>query len=297
LPGQGYRFLRRANALRGREKAMNASEPSDRDRVAGPWSAAAARLVEQRRFLTPIEPLPDSMRPVDEADGYALQQEVRRRLGEVGLGPAVGHKIGCTTAVMQAFLGISNPCAGNVYAAGVLRGDGRVPRCRFVRLGVECEIAVELGRDLGAAEGPFDRDRVAAAVRAVMPAIEIVDDRYSDFRAVGVPTLIADDFFHSGCVLGEPVRNWQRLDLASLEGATFVDGVEAGRGTGASVMGHPLEALAWFANARAKVGLAPLRKGEFVLLGSLVETKWLTGGMRARIEIDRLDALKLDVDP
>jgi 2-oxo-3-hexenedioate decarboxylase/2-keto-4-pentenoate hydratase len=261
------------------------------------WSAAAARLIGQRRALVPIEPLPESLRPLDEAEGYALQQEVRRQLAADGLGPAVGHKIGCTTAVMQAFLGIPNPCGGNIYAAGVLRGGARVPRSRFVRLGMECEIAVELGRDLGAAQGPYDRERVAAAVRAVMPAIEIVDDRYSDFRAVGVPTLIADDFFHSGCVLGEPVTDWHALDLAALAGATFLDGVEAGRGTGASVMGHPLEALAWLANARARVGLAPLREGEFVLLGSLVETKWLDAGMQTRIEIDRLGTLTLDVDP
>ena len=283
---------------------MNEPEMSDGRRDNGPWSDAARILVERRRSLTPIDPLPESLRPRDEAEGYALQQVAKQRLAAAGLGPAVGHKIGCTTAVMQAFLGIPNPCAGNVYAAGVLRRGGRVPRHRFVKLGIECEIAVELGSDLeagdgfdGAQDSPFDRERVAAAVKAVMPAIEIVDDRYRDFRAVGVPTLIADDFFHSGCVLGEPVLDWQRLDLASLTGATFIDGAEVGRGTGASVMGHPLNALAWLANARSKLGIGPLRQGEFVLLGSLVETRWLRAGMRTRIEIEQLGELELIVDP
>jgi 2-oxo-3-hexenedioate decarboxylase/2-keto-4-pentenoate hydratase len=198
---------------------------------------------------------------------------------------------------MQAFLGIPNPCGGNVYAKGVLRGGGRVPRSRFVRLGIECEIAVELGSDLVPGDMPFDRKGVAEAVQAVMAAIEIVDDRYRDFRTVGVPTLIADDFFHSGCVLGDRVTDWRRLDLASLAGATFIDGVQVGRGSGASVMGHPLNALAWLANARSKLGLEPLRRGEFVLLGSLVETQWLNAGMRTRIEIEQLGALELAIDP
>jgi len=262
-----------------------------------PWSAAARILIDQRRSLTPLDPLPDPLRPQDEADGYALQRIVSQQLAEAGLGPAVGHKIGCTTPVMQAFLGIANPCGGTIHAAGVLRRRGRVPRSRFIKLGIECEIAVELGEDLNAADGPFDRERVGPAVKAVMAAIEIVDDRYRDFRAVGMPTLVADDFFNSGCVLGDPVTDWLHLDLASLQGATFIDGVEAGRGTGAAVMGHPFNALAWLANTRAKFGLDPLRQGEFVLLGSLVETKWLREGMHTRIEIERLGTLELAVDP
>ena len=62
-------------------------------------------------------------------------------------------------------------------------------------------------------------------------------------------------------------------------------------------MGHPLEALAWLANARAKHGLDPLRAGEFVTLGSIVETKWLNAGDEVRVEIEELGELTLLVDP
>jgi 2-oxo-3-hexenedioate decarboxylase/2-keto-4-pentenoate hydratase len=240
--------------------------------------------------------LPEAIGPRSEAEGYAVQQASQRLLSEAGLGPLAGHKIGCTTDVMQAFLGIPNPCGGQIYARSVLQQRARVPRSRLVRPGIECEIAVALGRDLLAADSPYDRGNVAAAVRAVMPAIEIVDDRYRDFRAAGVPLLIGDDFFNSGCVLGEPVEDWQALDLASLTGVTVIDGREAGRGTGASVMGHPLNALAWLANARLIHGLEPLRAGQFVLLGSLVATQWVDAGMRTRIEIEGLGAVELDID-
>jgi len=62
------------------------------------------------------------------------------------------------------------------------------------------------------------------------------------------------------------------------------------------VMGHPFNALAWLANSRARHGLDPLRAGELVLLGSLVQTKWLSAGARARVEIEELGALELAVD-
>lgn len=257
---------------------------------------AATRLLEQRLSLTPIEALPEPLRPETETEGYALQRVLNGLLTVAGMGGQVGHKIGCTTPVMQAFLGIPNPCAGRIFEKTVLRDAARLPRSGFVRLGIECEIAVELARDIDAEAAPATRDGVAAAVGAVMAAIEIVDDRYRDYRSIGVPTLIADDFFDSGCVLGRPVRDWRRLDLPRLTGATFINGREVGRGTGALVMGDPLQALAWLANSRARHQLGPLKAGEFVLLGSVVETKWLDAGDRARIEIESLGSLTLEVD-
>lgn len=256
---------------------------------------AASRLRDQRLALTPIDDLSEQLRPRNEAQGYALQAELNRLLVEAGMGPLVGHKIGCTTSVMQAFLNIPNPCAGRIFGHTVLHRSGRIPHSGFVKVGIECEIAVELGRDLAAAGAPFTRDSVAVAVGGVMAAIEIVDDRYQDYRTLGVPTLIADDFFDSGCVLGEPVRDWSRLDLPRLSGLTTINGVEVGRGTGALVMGHPFEALAWLANSRARHKLGPLKAGEFVLLGSVVETKWLKAGDEARIEIEEMGSLSLTV--
>jgi len=260
------------------------------------WARAAQALVEQRLSLTPIEALPESLRPRDESEGYMLQREVNRLLVEAGLGHAAGHKIGCTTPVMQAFLGIPNPCAGEVLAKGVLHRSANVPRSGFVKPGVECEIAVELARDIYPQDAPFTRESMVPAVGGVMAAIEIVDDRYRDYRTLGVPTLIADDFFDCGCVLGEPITDWRRLDLPRLTGVTYVNGVEAGRGAGALVMEHPLEALAWLARSRAMRG-SGLRKGAFVLLGSVVETKWLDAGDEVRVEVEELGSLSLKVDP
>jgi len=258
------------------------------------WKRAAEHIVRQRLALTPIEPLSPRSRPQDEAQGYALQAEVNRLLSKSGLGRVVGHKIGCTTSVMQAFLGIPNPCAGDIFEETVRYGSATVPRSGFIKLGIECEIAVELGRNVFPSDGPFTRDTIAPAVHAVMAAMEIVDDRYRNYGELGVPTLIGDDFFDSGCILGEPVTEWRDLDLSALAGATWVNGKEIGRGTGGLIMGHPFDALAWLARSRAARGMG-LKQGEFVLLGSVVETKWLNAGDVARIEIESLGSAALKV--
>jgi 2-keto-4-pentenoate hydratase len=266
-----------------------------REALSAPSLQAATLLLDQRLSLEPITDLPLALRPQTEAEGYGLQRVLNGLLTIAGMGRQSGHKIGCTTAVMQKFLNVPNPCAGVVFEKTVLRGAARVPRSGFVKLGIECEIAVELARDLAPTGAPVDRDAAAGAIGAVMAAIELVDERYKDFRTLGVPTLIADDFFDSGCVLGNPVRDWRKLDLAGLSGVTYLNGVESGRGTGALVMGHPLEALAWLANARARHGLDTLKAGEFVLLGSVVETNWLNAGDAVRIEIEELGELSLEV--
>ncbi|MCM5570420.1 fumarylacetoacetate hydrolase family protein [Burkholderiaceae bacterium FT117] len=259
-----------------------------------PTAAGAASLVRQRLDLHPILEVPDA--PRDLRSGYALQAEANRLLERAGMGPRVGHKIGCTTPVMQAFLGIPSPCAGEVFGKTVMRSGARIPAKGFVRVGVECEIAVRLGRDLPARSTAWDRETVADAVEGAMAAIEIVDDRYADYKSLGVPLLVADDFFNAGCVLGPLRRNWRSLDLAALQGRMSINGTEVGRGRGELVMGHPLNALAWLANARIEHSLPPLRKGEFVLLGSVVATQWLKAGDRVETEVEGLGRLSLAID-
>jgi 2-oxo-3-hexenedioate decarboxylase/2-keto-4-pentenoate hydratase len=259
--------------------------PSDRQR------RAAAVIRDARLSRRPLVPLPEADRPRDEADGYAVQEALHTLLQAAGLGPVAGHKIGCTTPVMQAYVGIESPCAGGVLAATVHEGRARLRHADYVRVGAECEIAVRLGADLAPGDAPFDRARVAGAVDACLAAMELVDDRYRDFRALGAPTLIADDFFNAGCVLGPAVTRWRELDLPGLVGSTHLNGAEVGRGEGRAVMGHPLEALAWLANLRARLGLG-LRAGELVLLGSVVETRWLAPGDHVRVTIDGLGAVE-----
>jgi 2-keto-4-pentenoate hydratase len=144
----------------------------------------------------------------------------------------------------------------------------------YVRPGVECEIAVRLGDDLEPDAAPFERGAVEAAVESVMAAIEIVDDRYRHWPSLGLPTLIADDFFASACVLGGERLEWREVDLASVSARMTVNGVEVGSGLGADILGDPLSALVWLADRCARNGHS-LRAGDIVLLGSVVQTYWV----------------------
>ena len=251
---------------------------------------AATTLADHRLRPGAFPGLPEALRPPDLATARRLQDAVHERLS-AGLGPRAGWKIGCTTPVMQRFLGIPEPCEGGIFQANIQTSPGRFPASAHHRIGVECEIAVRIGRDLP--PGEHDRETLVDAVEAVLPAIEVVDERYADFATLGAPTLLADDFFQAGCVLGAPVADWRNLDLAALSGRMLIDGVEVGRGHGRDVLGHPLNALAWLAGTLARRGRG-LNAGEIVSLGSLVQTQWPAAGAHVVIEIEALGRVEME---
>lgn len=252
---------------------------------------AAQIIAAARKSLKPLPALPQQITPKCIEDGYRAQSEVHRLLA-TELGPRVGYKIGCTSQVMQKYLGIPHPCAGGVHARGAHQSGVVLKAADFVRVGVECEIAVRLDKDFDPAEAPFTRDSVADSIECYLPAIEIVDDRYLQWETLGAPTLIADDFFAAGIVLGRPIARSAVADLVDVEGRALINGQETGRGTGADVLGHPHNALAWLANHLASQGTG-LHAGEIVMTGSLVKTVWLEAGDEATMEFSDIGTVQV----
>jgi 2-keto-4-pentenoate hydratase len=247
---------------------------------------AAKVVASARRARTPLQPLDPAIAPRDEAEGYRIQDAVHALLAAEA-GPLAGYKIGCTSQVMQRYLGIPHPCAGGVFAKSVHASGVSLRHSDYVRVGVECEIAVRLADDLVTTGAAFTADNVTDAINSYHPAIEIVDDRYADWRTIGAPTLVADDFFAAGCVLGAAVPRMAAPDLLDVTGMALINGVEVGRGSGSDVLGHPHAALAWLANHLAAQHNS-LRAGQVVLTGSLVQTAWLKTGDRVAMQLSGL---------
>lgn len=252
----------------------------------------AQKIAQQRLMRAPVFLDPDE-RPKTKVEAYTLQSDVNQQL-IAQLGPIAGYKIGCTTPVMRAFLGIDTPCAGDVFAKTVYRRSAKIEADAYRKVGVECEIVALIGSDLKPQNAPYSIDTIAPYVAALAAGIEIVDDRYLDYRTLGVETLIADNFFNAGAVLSDPYVQFSSPQLPNVKGVMTINGKIVGEGYGASVMGHPFHSLAWLANARAEHGLG-IAKGTFVFLGSLVETKWLARGDHVSVDIDGIGSAELDV--
>lgn len=210
------------------------------------------------------------------------------------LGPVVGYKIGCTTRALQEFMGIDNPCAGAIFASTVFQPGVRLELTDFVRPGIECEIGVRLRAALDPRDGPIDRKRAAQAVEAIFTSIEIVDERYVDYRELSIPVLVADNFMNAGCIKGAEHTDVDPLALDRARGSTLVNGETVGAGVGADILGHPLEALIWLGNELGSRG-RPLQAGMFVSLGSMVKPYFPQAGDRVAIVNDMLGEVSLTV--
>jgi 2-oxo-3-hexenedioate decarboxylase/2-keto-4-pentenoate hydratase len=255
--------------------------------------AAAEALCAARVARRPVEPLPDAIRPQDESEAYRVQAVLHELLTEAGWGEVAGHKIGCTTPVMQQLLGLDHPVSGGIFAATVRRGGSIDLRLAdFLDLSLESEIALRLDRDLPASGAPYDRAGVAAAVGAAYAAFELTEDRYAPRDAVGIPTHVADDYYSIGSVLADPVEDVDPFTLDRVASRLLVNGEEVGTGTGSLVLGHPLEALAWLANSVASRG-GSLRAGEFVSLGSVIGGYYPKPGDDVRVVHEPLGEVRI----
>jgi 2-keto-4-pentenoate hydratase len=263
----------------------------DGDRI----QEAARFLWEEHRAQRPFEPIPAISAPHTVDEAYTMQEELHSLMTEVH-GPVAGYKIALTTPVMQQMVGLHTPIAGAIMGGAIHSSPVTLRRADYVHLGVECEIAVQLGRDLPAAQAPYRRDEVADAVAAVMPAFELVDDRQADYTqlAAHVLTLIADNAWNAGVVLGFPLRDWRTIDLAAARGVMLINGTVVGEGHGRDVMGHPIEALLWLVNMLAQRGKS-LTQGMMVMTGSIVATKFVNSGDTVGLSVDGLGEVRLSV--
>lgn len=255
---------------------------------------AAAALVNEHASGVKFHPFAAAFGIGSLDDAYAVQRDyVRLQMQARGTGSA-GYKIGLTAKRMQEMCGIDSPIAGVVLKDRVHRPGATVRASAYGRVGLEFEIAVRLGRDLepgGRALGPVE---VAAAVDAICPAIEIIDDRHADYRNLEVLSVIADNAWNAGIVLGDFVRSWP--ELASIEGVVAVGGTITDRGFGRDVLGHPFHPVAWLATHLARAG-TPLRAGEIVMTGNLVTTKFPQPPCAYRFDLAGLGAVEVAIEP
>lgn len=262
-----------------------------RDRIRGAAAWLVARHLRRARSRTmPAAVMP---RGIDEA--YAVQ-DAFVALKSRACGAVAGYKIALTTPQMRALVGLGDSIAGCLHARQVVAMPASVRAADYGRLLVEFEIAFRMGEDLPAGVASHSPQRLSGAVGAAMPAFELADDRGADYATLATRglELAADNAWNEGAVLGAPVTGWRDIDLAALRAVAYVNGRVVGEGRGADTLGHPLAALAWIANHLARRGRR-LRKGDVVITGSLVTSKFPQPGDLVRFEAGALGAVELRV--
>ncbi|MFW6056390.1 MAG: 2-keto-4-pentenoate hydratase [Chloroflexota bacterium] len=245
-------------------------------------------LIEAERTCTPIEALTDRFPDVTYEDAYAVQLktfDTRVRNGAV----IVGKKIGLTSRAMQDQFNIREPDYGMITDTMMAREGAPVPMSSLILPRIEPEIAFLLKEDL---KGPgINAANVIEATEGVLPAFEVIDSRYRDWK-ITVKDSISDNASAALMILGGVLTPVKDLDLRYIGLVLEKNGEVVSTGAGAAVLGNPAESVAWLANKLTEYGIT-LKKGEFVMSGSLVSAVKVEAGSNLRATFDRIGAVSV----
>lgn len=239
-------------------------------------SALATRLQDAERNVTPIEKITNDYPELGLTDAYRIQQALVTRKTEAGHA-MVGWKMGLTSQAKMRQMSVDRPIYGILLDCFAEAESGEIDASRFIHPRVEAELAIVTTSSL---YGPGCHiGAVFQATECVMPAVEIIDSRYRDFR-FDLPSVIADNASSSGFIIGSRMMRPEKADLRALGVVLERNGEIIEVGAGAAVLGNPLSSVLLLANMLAE-------RGEEIPAGSLV----LTGGITAAVAMSPGDSL------
>lgn len=225
--------------------------------------------------------------PAGMDDAYRLQSLVRIAMNE----PTCGWKIGATNRVVQEAIGTTEPFAGPLYGPRSHASGVVLPIPEGV-LGIECEFAFRLAHALPSRPQPYTPEQVAGAVASVHPAVELVGLCLPQAAFQDARWCIADHALNVAFVAGEATTDWDTLDLSALAVRSVINGAEASVGSGAAVLGNPVLALAWLANALSRRGLG-MQAGDWISTGTCTGIQAVRPGDVVEAVFDRIGGVRV----
>jgi 2-oxo-3-hexenedioate decarboxylase len=219
-------------------------------------------------------------------DAYDIQWAARA-LKEARGTKIVGMKMGLTSQAKMKQMGVPNPCYG--YLADYFAcGDNSVIKIdELIHPKIEAEIAFVLKDDL-VGPGCHIGD-VLAATDFIMPAIEVIDSRYKDFK-FDLKSVIADNSSSSRYITGGESKSVQDIDLKTLGVVLQINGETMEVAAGAAVLGHPATSIAMLANMMGERG-ETLKAGSFILSGAITSAHTVNKGDNITVMFQNLGTL------
>ena len=253
---------------------------------------AAELLLTARRPGKRLTELPEMVAPVNLEQAYAVQDHLADLLAR-DRGIPAGYKIGCTNQSAREMLALDSPISGRCFTKDIRRCPAILQSSELHMIGVEPEIAIRVAANMSDDE-PWTAERAATVVASVMPAVEIVESRFSTWPSMGILAAIADNGVHRQLILGEPISGWDRQSIEATEVSLRVDGSKVREGHANNVDGGPFSALAWLANHLNKQG-QQVQSGDVITTGVMTDIFDGMAGQHVVADYGPLGVIQLEI--
>ncbi|TBW35646.1 2-oxo-3-hexenedioate decarboxylase [Azotobacter chroococcum] len=256
-------------------------DPQTIERLAAHLDAAET---ERREVHKITDDYPD----MDWEDAYAIQDALRALKEARGVRVA-GLKMGLTSHAKMRQMGVVDPVYGFIPDYGAVADGGEIDTRRLIHPKVEAEIAFVTKRPL---KGPGCHiGTVLAATDFILPAVEIIDSRYENFR-FDLKSVIADNTSSARYVLGGTHRNAEGIDLKNLGVVMEKNGEVVAMASGAAVLGHPAQSVAMLANMLGARG-REIPAGTLILTGGVTEAVAVAAGDNVTVRYQHLGSVSM----
>jgi len=250
-------------------------------------AARAGALVETWLRAEPVRGLPAGF---SLQEGACIRQQLVAALTPA-LGPVAGYKAALTSAAAQKRFGHAGPLRG-VLLKGMLRpaGSALVDIRYGARPVIESDLLVEVADE--AINDARTLMEVLAALGHVYPFVELADLVLAEGEPLDAALIVAINAGARAGIHGPPQQVVATADyLAALRDMRVVmtdeSGHELAAATGASLLGHPLNAVLWLVADLRREGLR-LKRGDLLSLGAFSPPIVPRPGMRVRVHYQGL---------
>jgi len=242
-------------------------------------SLVAERLLAARRDGVAVSWM--DVLPASREDAFAAQTLQLQSIGPIG-----GWKVGAKHASAE-------PSCAPLPAGGILSSRAVLQGPAWRMRGIEVELAVRFGRDLEVYSPPSAED-LRQSLDAVLPAVEVVETRLSDWAGSDSLAQLADLQSHGALVLGDPQPVPADLDLRTVVAYLAADGQPLASARGGNPAADLWRMLGWLAVHCTWQG-RPLRAGQVVTTGSCTGMLYVDEGTDVQAELQGVGQVLLQL--
>ena len=250
----------------------------------------AERLTRARLEEGPVEQLSKEVQEFEAVDAYKIQDlGIKHRLdqGEI----FKGLKMGLTSKAKREQMNLSSPLYGVLTDKMEIPNGGTFSMRKTIHPKIEPEIAFVLKKDISK---KIDIEEASECCNALLPALEILDSRYTQFKYFSLEDVIADNASSSHYILGEQKADFSSIDLLNLKMEMYIDGKLEKEGISKDISGHPLLSIVELSNLMTDRGLT-IKAGSVILAGAATAAVMLRPGMDCRLVVQDLGEVRVKV--
>ena len=242
----------------------------------------AENLLDQHKQKKRFSNLENELKPISTEEAYLAQFEFQDRASRGLLG---GYKIGLTSIAQQKLCGISTPIAGGIFSEEIFHSAHQINLEDYCGLGLEFELAFTISKDINPNETKYSDFNVLSYINKVCPAFELIIDRNADYKNLDALTLIADNAWSAGAILGDPIPNWENFQINDLNSTLCWNSEPTLHAQVKS--SNPLDSLKWVIDHLGKMG-KKIPKNSLIMTGSVLQTRKPLKGDKVSYQIENL---------